>query len=94
MHAVLRQLVTLQIEMSPTETSDFLKQVIVLTSFNAQGLIVQRIVSFTSSLRGQLVKGFTTSLPNTLIFFVEKMREAVQKLLTFFQHKILAYIRY
>ena len=32
----------------------------------------------------------------TLIFFVEKMREAfaLQKLLTFFQQKILAYLRY
>ena len=31
-----------------------------------------------------------------MIFFVEKMREAfaVQKLLTFFQQKILAYLRY
>ena len=26
----------------------------------------------TSSLRGQLVKSFTTLFPNTLIFFVEK----------------------
>ena len=56
----------------------------------------QSIVSLTSSLRGYLVKCFTALLPNTLIFFVEKMREAfaVQKLLTFFQQKILAYIRY
>ena len=39
-----------------------------------------------SSLRGQLVNCFTTLLPNTLKFFVEKMREAfaLQKLLTFF----------
>ena len=53
---------------------------------------VQSIVSLTSSLRGQLDKCFTTLQPNTLIFFVEKMREAfaLQKLLTFFQHKILA----
>ena len=42
-----------------------------------------------SSLRGQLVKCFKTLLPNTLIFFVEKTREAfaLQKLLTFFQQK-------
>ena len=61
-----------------------------------QGPVVQSIVSLTSSLRGQLVKCFTTLLPNTLIFFVEKMREAfaLQKLLTFFQQKILAYFRY
>ena len=57
---------------------------------------VQSIVSLTSSLRGQLVKCFKTLLPNTLIFSVEKMREAfaLQKLLTFFQQKILAYFRY
>ena len=60
-----------------------------------QGPVVQSIVSLTSSLR-ELVKFFTTLLPNKLIFFVEKMREAfaLQKLLTFFQRKILAYFRY
>ena len=60
-----------------------------------QGPVVQSIVSLTSSLRGQLVKCITTLLPNTLIFFDEKMREAfaVQKLLTFFRLKILAYLR-
>ena len=60
------------------------------------GPVVQSIVSLTSSLRGQLVKCFTTLLLSTLIFFVEKMREAfaLQKLLTFFQQKILAYFRY
>ena len=40
------------------------------------GSVVQSIVSLTRSLRGELVKCFTTSQPNTLIFFVEKMREA------------------
>ena len=51
-----------------------------------QGPVVQSIVSLTSSLRGQLLKVFMTLLPNPLIFFVEKMREAfaLQKLLTFF----------
>ena len=44
-----------------------------------QGPVVQSIVSLTSSLRGQLIKCFTTSLLNTLIFFVEKMREAFAK---------------
>ena len=64
--------------------------------FIFQGPVVQSIVSLTSSLRGQLVKCFTTLQPNTLKFFVEKMREAfaTQKLLTFFQRKILAYLRY
>ena len=53
------------------------------------GPVDQSIISLTSSLRGQLVKCFTTLFPNTLIFFVEKMREAfaLQKLLTFFQQK-------
>ena len=62
----------------------------------ALGPVVQSIISLTSSLRGQLVKGFKTLLLNTLIFLVEKMREAfaLQKLLTFFQPKILAYFRY
>ena len=57
------------------------------------GPVVQSIISLTSSLRGQLVKCFMTLLPNTLLFFVEKMREAfaLQKLLTFFQQKILAF---
>ena len=64
--------------------------------FSFLGTVVQSIVSLTSLLRGQLMKCFTTSLPNTLIFFVEKMREAfaLQKLLTFIQQKILAYLRY
>ena len=79
-----------------------------------QGQVVQSIVSLTSSLRGQLVKCFTTLKPNTLIFLLKKlemllycksfshffnkkkMRDAfaLQKLLTFFQQKILVYIRY
>ena len=59
------------------------------------GPVVQSIVSLMSPLRGQLVRCFTTLFPNTLIFFVEKKREAfaLQKHLTFFQLKILAYLR-
>ena len=59
-------------------------------------MVVQSIVSLRSSLRGQLVKCFTTLKLNTLIFFVEKMREAfaLQKLLSFFLQKILVYCRY
>ena len=45
--------------------------------FAHQGPVVQSIVSLTSLLRGQLVKCFTTLCPNTLIFFVEKMKEAL-----------------
>ena len=55
-----------------------------IESNTQQGLVVQRIVSLTSSLRGQLIKCFTTLQPNTLKFFVEKMGE---KLLTFFNKK-------
>ena len=44
-----------------------------------QGPVVQSIVSLTSSLRGQLFKCFMTSSPNTLIFFIEKMRVASTK---------------
>ena len=55
------------------------------------GLVVQSIVSLTSSLGGQLVKCFRTLLPNTMYtdIFYEKMREAfaLQKLLTFFNKK-------
>ena len=60
------------------------------------GQVFQSIVSLTSSLRDQLIKCFRTLLPNTLIFLVEKMREAfaVQKLHTFFQPKIVANFRY
>ena len=57
------------------------------------GPVVQSTVSLTSSLRGQLVKGFTTLFPNTLIFFVEKMREAFA-ISDFFQQKILVNFRY
>ena len=61
-----------------------------------QGPVVQSILSLTSLLGGQLVKCVTTFEPNTLKFFVVKMREAfaLQKLLTFFRQKILAYLRY
>ena len=45
---------------------------------NILGPVVQSIVSLTSSLRGQLVKCFTSLKPNTLIFFVQKMREAAK----------------
>ena len=60
------------------------------------GPVVQSIVSLMSSLSGQVVTCFTTLQPNTLNFFVEKVREAfaVQKLLSFFRQKILANLRY
>ena len=55
-----------------------------------QGPVVQRIVSLTSSLGGQLIMCFCNFITNTDIF-VEKMGEAfalaVQKLLTIFSTK-------
>ena len=61
-----------------------------LTQVVNLGPVVQSMVSLTSSLRGQLLKYFTTLLLHTLTFFVEKMKEAfaMQKLFTFFQQKI------
>ena len=58
--------------------------------------VIQSIVSLTSSLRGHILKCFTTLLPNTLNFFVEKMKRAFapQKLLKFFRQKIMAYFRF
>ena len=76
------------------------KEAKLLLVISSLGPVVQSIVSLTSSLRGQLVKCFVkcfaTLLPNTLKFFVEKMREAfaMQKLLTFFQQKILTSLGY
>ena len=62
------------------------------------GRVVQSIVSLTSSLRGQLVIIISVlRLYNQIhIFFAEKMREAfsLQKLLTFFQQKIMVYLKY
>ena len=65
-----------------------LMRTLTLTSTAAsggQGPVVQSILSLTSSLRGQLVKYFTTLQPNTLLFLLKKGDAfAVQKLLTFF----------
>ena len=43
---------------------------------NNLGPLVQSIVSSTNSFEGQLVMCFTVLLPNTLIFFAKKMKEA------------------
>ena len=53
------------------------------------GPVVQSIISLTSLLRGQVVKCLMTLYPNTLIFFVDKVREAfaLQQLLIYFQQK-------
>ena len=60
-----------------------------------QGPVVQSVVSLTSSLRVISLTVLVDSIYNILIFFAEKMwvAFALQKLLTFFQQKISAYLR-
>ena len=62
---------------------------------NNQGPVVQSVVSLTSSLRVISLTVLADSIYNILIFFAEKMwvAFALQKLLTFFQKKISAYLR-
>ena len=66
---------------------DRIRCLLCLRATPAQGPVVQSIVSLTSSLRDHLVKYFMPLLLNTLISFVEKKREALQKLLAFFNKK-------
>ena len=60
-----------------------------------QGPVVQSVVSLTSSLRVISLTVLADSIYNILIFFAENMwvAFALQKLLTFFQQKISAYLR-
>ena len=64
-------------------------------SANFQGPVVQSVVSLTSSFRVISLTVLANSIYNILIFFAEKMwvAFALQKLLTFFQQKISAYLR-
>ena len=59
------------------------------------GLVVQSVVSLTSLLRVISLTVLANSIYNILIFFAEKMwvAFALQKLLTFFQQNISAYLR-
>ena len=57
-----------------------------------QGPVVQSIVSLTSSLRGQLLSVLDLITKYIEIFCWKN--EKSLKLLTFFQQKILAYLRY
>ena len=59
------------------------------------GPVVQSVVSLTSSLRVISLTILADSIYNILIFFADKMwvAFALQKLLTFFQQKISAYLR-
>ena len=61
----------------------------------ALGPVVQSLVSLTSSLRVISLTVLADSIYTILIFFAEKMwvAFALQKLLTFFQQKISAYLR-
>ena len=65
-----------------------------ISIFPDQGPIVQSVVSLTNSLRVNSLTVLADSIYNILIFFAEKMRVAfaLQKLLTFFQQKISAYL--
>ena len=57
--------------------------------------VVQCVVSLTSSLRVISLTVLVDSIYNILIFFAKKMwvAFALQKLLTFFQQKIAAFLR-
>ena len=68
------------------------KQVNLITN---QGPVVQSVISLMSSLRVISFTILMDSIYNILIFFAEKMwvAFALQKLLTFFQQKISAYLR-
>ena len=59
-----------------------------------QGPVVQSVVSLTSSLRVISLTVLADSIYIILIFFAEKIwvAFALQKLLTFFQQKISAYL--
>ena len=63
--------------------------------FELLGPVVQSVVSLTSSLRVISLTVLADSIYNILIFFAEKMwvAFALQKLLTFFQQKLSAYLR-
>ena len=60
-----------------------------------QGPVVKSVFSLTSSLRVISLTVLADSIYNILISFAEKMwvAFALQKLLTFFQQKISAYLR-
>ena len=61
-----------------------------------QGLVVQSIVSLTTSLSRQFVKYMLTILSNPLLFLLKKCENLLQckKILTFFPTKIAVYLYY
>ena len=60
----------------PVCMPDIAKRDKISLNFVILGPVVQSIVSLTSSLRGQLVKCFTTLLLNTLISLLKKIAKA------------------
>ena len=100
--------VTMWFQWVPTHKTDFwcekkiknkkkqnLSQISPITSFwAASGPSFQSVFSLTSSLRVISLTILADSIHNILIFFAEKMwvAFALQKLLTFFQQKISAYL--
>ena len=77
-----------------TSTNSSLEQSQKDVSVRHLGPVVQSIVSLTSSLRVISLTVLADSIYNILIFFAEKMSVAfaLQKLLTFFQQNISAYL--
>ena len=72
-----------------------LENIFSLQWVKVQGPVVQSIVSLTSSLRVISLTILVDSIHNIMILFAEKMLVAfaLQKILTFFQQKISAYLR-
>ena len=66
-----------------------------VAKYQVLGPVVQSVVSLMSSLRVISLTVLADSIHNIQIFFAEKMwvAFALQKLLTFFQQKISAYLR-
>ena len=77
-----------------TKTDYPLLKQIPISHITNLGPVVQSVVSLTSLLRVISLTVLADSIHNILIFFAEKMwvAFALQKLLTFFQQKISAYL--
>ena len=80
--------------MVSVQNTKLLEEVLNDHQIGDQGPVVQSVVSLTSSLRVISLTVLTDSIYSILIFFAEKMwvAFALQKLLTFFQQKISAYL--
>ena len=85
----------LQLEKGPYDICDQSMYICTDPSESMLGPVVQSVVNLTSSLSVILLTVLADSIHNMLKFFAEKMwvAFALQKLLTFFQQKISAYLR-